>query len=195
MGSSNGHQPIQSTDGIGVPLSGLGPASIIPSVKHPGQRPAGDEQVSYIEPHERHLAEEYVRNTMAALTGTTYLPRMAGAFIAVKIYIRPEELKTGTREDGSEYTIYTPASVQQSDQYQSVTGLVVAMGPDCYKSDNHRKFRSRWCEVGDFVMIPRYETFQFMYRGVAMHAVYDDKIVAVIPDPTWVVNGHNQARV
>jgi hypothetical protein len=38
--------------------------------------------------------------------------------------------------------------------------------------------------VGDWVCLPRHSSFVVKYRGVAMAIIPDDKVIAVIEDPT-----------
>ena len=105
--------------------------------------------------------------------------------MALKIYVRAEELKTIKRDDGTEATIYLPDIVRAEDKFQSCAALVCAMGPEAYQGDKY-KDSGPWCKVGDWVMIPRYEATALSYRGVAMALLPDDRILAVIADPTDV---------
>jgi len=43
-----------------------------------------------------------------------------------------------------------------------------------------------WCQVGDWVVIPRHEGTLINYRGVPMMFMPDDRILAVVEDPSYV---------
>lgn len=43
-----------------------------------------------------------------------------------------------------------------------------------------------WCKVGDWIVIPRNEGTQVNYRGIPMQFIPDDKVLAIIEDPTHV---------
>lgn len=141
--------------------------------------------LSLIEPHEEQLAKDLVDMQFRQMTGKPFDMRPAGYLVALKIYIRPEELKTIKRDDGTEATIYLPDVVRAEDKFQSCAALVCAMGPEAYQGEKF-KDSGPWCKIGDWVMIPRYEATALSYRGVAMALLPDDRILAVIADPTDV---------
>lgn len=60
---------------------------------------------------------------------------------------------------------------------------VVGMGPTAYTQDMFEK-SGPWCEVGDFVVIPKLSGFKVKFKGVPLIIISCDKIVAVIEDPT-----------
>ena len=146
--------------------------------------------LSFIEPHEDEEAEAFIQRQFLEMTGQAFDMKPAGYLIALKIYVRPEELKTITRDDGTEATLYLPDIVRAEDKYQSCAALVCAMGPEAYQGE---KFRDSgpWCKVGDWVMIPRYEATALSFRGVAMALLPDDRVLAVIKDPTDVESAKN----
>lgn len=150
---------------------------------------------SYIEEHEIEEANNVVLDQMQALTGKRELPRPCGPWLAVKIYIRPEELKKVKQEDGTEVTLYLPDQSRASDKWTNCVGLVVGMGPGAYTGKNpdgsDRFPEGPWCRVGDFVVFPRYESQVFMWRGIALMTIYDDKVQMVVSDPTEVQAGHS----
>lgn len=160
---------------------------------------AAPQRISRIEPHEEGKARKIVAAHMQNLTGSTDMPTPCGYLVCLKIHIRPDELKTGKRDDGTEYTIWTPQVAQQQDAFQSCAALVLAVGPDAYTGqhpDGTPRHREPWCKVGDWVLIPRYEGMQFTWKAkVAMVMVPDDKILAVIGDPADVTATHLMAKV
>ena len=157
-------------------------------------KPLVKSKTSYIEDHEVAEAEKVIAEEFAALTGKPGLPRPVGPWLAIKIYIRPEELKTITNDQGEKVTLYLPDASRASDKWTNCVGLVVGMGPAAYtgkNSDGSDRFpEGAWCRVGDFVVFPRYEGQVFMWRGVAMMLIYDDKVQMVVSDPTEVQAGH-----
>lgn len=151
---------------------------------------AAPKPLSYIEPFEEVIARKLVDDQFKALTGKPFGLRPGGYMVAVKIYVRPEEIKKIKRDDGTEASLYITPNTQSEDKYQSVAALVCAVGPQAYKGKdmvgNERFPEGPWCKVGDWVAIPRYEAFLVSYRGVALGLLPDDKILAVIEDPTDV---------
>ena len=141
--------------------------------------------MSKIEPHEEALAKQLIDEEFVAITGRSFDMQPAGYLVAVKIYVRPEELRTITQEDGTEVTLYLPDTVRAEDKYSSVSALVCAVGPEAYQGEKYSD-SGPWCKVGDWVMIPRYEATAVSYRGVAVALIPDDRIMAVITDPTDV---------
>lgn len=138
--------------------------------------------LSHIEAHEEEAVKELIDQHFIEMTGKPFDMRPAGYLVAAKIYVRPEELKTIKREDGTEATIYLPDTVRAEDKYQSVSALVCAVGPDAYKGEKF-EHSGPWCKPGDWVLIPRYEATAVSYRGVAMALLPDDRVMAVITGP------------
>ena len=138
--------------------------------------------LSNIEPHEEVAAQDLIDEHFVEMTGRPFTMKPAGYLIATKIYVRPEELKTITRDDGTEVSIYLPDTVRAEDKYQSVSALVCAVGPEAYQGEKFER-SGPWCKVGDWVLIPRYEATAVSYRGVAMALLPDDRIMAVIDGP------------
>jgi co-chaperonin GroES (HSP10) len=144
--------------------------------------------MSNIEPHEEELAKQFIDEQFIEMTGQPFDMRPAGYLVAVKIYIRPEELKTIKKEDGSEVTLYLPDTVRAEDKFSSVSALVCAVGPEAYQGEKFER-SGPWCKVGDWILIPRYESTMVSYRGVAMALLPDDRVMAVITGPEDVESG------
>lgn len=144
--------------------------------------------MSNIEPHEEELAKQFIDEQFVEMTGQPFDMRPAGYLVAVKIYIRPEELKTIKKEDGSEVTLYLPDTVRAEDKYSSVSALVCAVGPEAYQGEKFER-SGPWCKVGDWILIPRYESTMVSYRGVAVALLPDDRVMAVISGPEDVESG------
>jgi co-chaperonin GroES (HSP10) len=144
--------------------------------------------MSNIEPHEEELAKQFIDEQFVEMTGQPFDMRPAGYLVAVKIYIRPEELKTIKKEDGTEVTLYLPDTVRAEDKYSSVSALVCAVGPEAYQGEKFER-SGPWCKVGDWILIPRYESTMVSYRGVAVALLPDDRVMAVISGPEDVESG------
>lgn len=144
--------------------------------------------MSNIEPHEEPLARQFIDEQFIEMTGQPFDMRPAGYLVAVKIYIRPEELKTIKKEDGTEVTLYLPDTVRAEDKYSSVSALVCAVGPEAYQGEKFER-SGPWCKVGDWILIPRYESTMVSYRGVAVALLPDDRVMAVIAGPEDVASG------
>lgn len=144
--------------------------------------------MSNIEPHEEAEAQQVIDAQFIEMTGQPFDMRPAGYLVAVKIYIRPEELKTIKKEDGTEVTLYLPDTVRAEDKYSSVSALVCAVGPEAYQGEKFER-SGPWCKVGDWILIPRYESTMVSYRGVAVALLPDDRVMAVISGPEDVESG------
>jgi co-chaperonin GroES (HSP10) len=144
--------------------------------------------MSNIEPNEEELAKQVIDEQFIEMTGQPFDMRPAGYLVAVKIYIRPEELKTIKKEDGTEVTLYLPDTVRAEDKYSSVSALVCAVGPEAYQGEKFER-SGPWCKVGDWILIPRYESTMVSYRGVAVALLPDDRVMAVISGPDDVESG------
>ena len=144
--------------------------------------------MSNLEPHEEALAQQFIDEQFVEMTGKPFDMRPAGYLVAVKIYIRPEELRTIKKEDGTEVTLYLPDTVRAEDKYSSVSALVCAVGPEAYQGEKFER-SGPWCKVGDWILMPRYESTMVSYRGVAMALLPDDRVMAVITGPEDVESG------
>ena len=66
--------------------------------------------------------------------------------------------------------------------YTTVTGLVLKMGPDCYK-DEVRFPNGPWCKVNDWIIFGRYAGSRFGIEGGEVRILNEDEIIAVVKDP------------
>lgn len=85
---------------------------------------------------------------------------------------------------GNPKTLIIPEQILERDKWIACTGLVVAMGPLCYK-DEKFKGSGPWCKIGDWVIFPRNSAKPFEYRGVSMMSIDDDRILGITPDPSF----------
>jgi len=68
------------------------------------------------------------------------------------------------------------------EQSSTVTGLVLAMGDQCY-NDKERFGDTPWCKVGDFVLIGAYKGVRFNVHGTEFRIINDDTVQATVDDP------------
>lgn len=142
-------------------------------------------KLPFVEEYEEAEAKALIDKQFTELTGKPFNYRPAGYFIAAKIYIRPEEIKTIKDAAGKNVTLWRPPTSTADDKYQSVAALVCAVGPLAFKD---RLSGKQWaegptCRVGDWVAIPRFESNVVEYRGVPIAIFADDRILGVIDDP------------
>ena len=151
--------------------------------------------LSFIEPHEEEAAKEYIKEHLVSASGLDDFepPRPAGYHMAVKLYIRSEDVH-GLKDDagnaiigadGKPMFIALPASVTTNDKWRTCVALVVAQGPEAYQGDRFKR-SGPWCKVGDWVVLPRNEGTQINYRGIPMQIIPDDRVLAIVEDPTYV---------
>lgn len=173
-------------------------ATILPNREVPA-RVLRDMSVGYVTPDEVPEAKKLIDAQFVALTGKPFGYRPTGYFIALKIYIRPEELKKVKKDDGTEGVIYLPDTVRADEKYTSCAALVCAVGPQAYRgkhADGSDRYpEGPWCQPGDWVAIPRHESFLVSYRGVPMALLPDDKILGVIEDPTDISPIQQAAKI
>lgn len=96
--------------------------------------------------------------------------------IAIRLYTAPKQLKSG---------LYIPDAVHDNQQYESHIGLVFAKGSGCYKDERYKN-TGPWCEVGDWVAIPRHSGNRMVIDGKPVFIVWEDAIDAVVNDPRRV---------
>jgi co-chaperonin GroES (HSP10) len=113
--------------------------------------------------------------------------------MAVKIYVRSKDIHQLKDKDnhpildsnGNPTYIELPEQVTAHDKWRNCTALVVSQGIDCYKGPRF-EHSGPWCRVGDWVVIPRNEGTQINYRGVPMQIIPDDRVLAIVSDPSYV---------
>jgi len=151
-----------------------------------------DNQCSLIETEEEARAKAVVRATLGFEP-----PRVSGFHMIVKVYTRDEDLVKLFNDDGSpimdpltgkQKCLIAAETTRSEDKYRNCTGLVVAQGFDCYKGARFR-LSGPWCKVGDFIVFPRNEGTQVMYRGLPMQYLPDDRCLGTVDDPSYVTRG------
>lgn len=176
--------------GLRIEKNGISPRPSDVAPIPPGAGWAEPQGLSYIENDEITAAKSLIDKQFIAITGKSFGFRAANYYIATKIYIKPSEIKTVTDADGKEVTLWRPDQSREGDKYQSCSALVCGIGPQAftgYDIHGHKRFpNGPACRVGDWVAIPRQQSFMLSYRGVALALVPDDMILGIIEDPTDV---------
>ena len=109
---------------------------------------------------------------------TAKLPQPTGWRILVLPFKGKKKTKGG---------VYFSDEQIERQQLATVTGNVLAMGPDCY-SDQERYPRGPWCKKGDWVIFARYAGSRFKIEGGEVRLLNDDEIIATIKDPEDIVH-------
>ena len=75
----------------------------------------------------------------------------------------------------------------ERQQVASQVGLVMAMGPDCYK-DKARYADGPWCKVNDWIMFARYAGSRIKIEGGERRLLNDDEVLATIDSPEDILH-------
>lgn len=151
--------------------------------------------LSYIEPSEEDVAQQLIDAQFRELTKGTLTEhpdgvtlrehcRLTRYFAAVKIYVRPEELKEITDVHGNKTTLYLPDSVRSEDRYQACVGLVCSLGPQAF-TDKDGNPRGSKFKLGDWIVFPRTDIMRIDFLGVPLGILIDDRAVLVTDDPRY----------
>ena len=99
-----------------------------------------------------------------------------------RILIRPMEI-TKVSKGG---IILGSDENTEREQMANTTGVIVAMGDECFKSTH-----SRWCEVGDKVTFAKYAGLLYTGRdGASYRMVNDEDITAKLDGDVDLVDPH-----
>ena len=75
----------------------------------------------------------------------------------------------------------------ERQQIGTVCGLVLGMGPDCYR-DKKRYPEGPWCKKGDWVIFARYAGSRLKIEGGEIRILNEDEILATIQDPEMILH-------
>ena len=75
----------------------------------------------------------------------------------------------------------------ERQQVASQVGLVLAMGPQCYK-DKERYPEGPWCKVNDWVMFARYAGSRVKIEGGEIRMLNDYEVLATIDSPEDILH-------
>ena len=70
----------------------------------------------------------------------------------------------------------------ERQQVASQCGLVLRMGPDCYK-DKEKFPEGPWCKKGDWIIFARYAGSRIQIDGGEVRLLNDDEVLATIENP------------
>ena len=106
------------------------------------------------------------------------LPKPTGWRMIVLPFKMKEKTKGG---------IVLAETTLERQQVASQVGLVLAMGPQCYK-DKERYPEGPWCKVNDWVMFARYAGSRIKIDGGEMRLLNDDEVLATIDSPEDILH-------
>ena len=106
------------------------------------------------------------------------LPQPTGWRMLVLPFKMKEKTKGG---------IHLAETTLERQQVASQVGLVMAMGPQCYK-DKERYPEGPWCKEKDWVMFARYAGSRIKIDGGEMRLLNDDEVLATIDSPEDILH-------
>ena len=106
-------------------------------------------------------------------TDTDKLPKPTGWRMLVLPFKMKEKTKGG---------ILITDDVVERAQVASTCGLVLALGPDCYK-DKERYPDGPWCKKGSWVIFARYAGSRMKIDGGEVRLLNDDEVLATVENP------------
>lgn len=127
---------------------------------------------SYITPQEREQARRYVEEHLGFS-----VPPLKGRDMAIKLWVREEDVIAGKDHNGQEIRLCIPQTLRCDDPLHGCVGLVVGLGEEC---------REDGVQVGDFVLMPRYEGTACQIKGVPVRVISSEHLYGVIQDPACI---------
>jgi chaperonin GroES len=85
-----------------------------------------------------------------------------------RILIKPFEIK----EVSNGGIILTTGKIKEREQMANTTGVVIAMGDECYADE-----ASPWCKVGDKVIFAKYAGLLYLGKDGNQYRIVNDKDV------------------
>ena len=99
-----------------------------------------------------------------------------------RILVLPFKMKEVTKGG-----LHLAETTLERQQVASQVGLVMAMGPQCYK-DTERYPEGPWCKEKDWVMFARYAGSRIKIDGGEMRLLNDDEVLATIDSPEDILH-------
>lgn len=81
-------------------------------------------------------------------------------------------------------SIFIPDSAKEQNRQSSMTGYVLAMGPEAYKDTS--RYTVPWCAEGDYVLIKAFSGTRFQIGDREFRLINEDTVEAVVPHPEEV---------
>ena len=106
------------------------------------------------------------------------LPKPPGCRLLVLPFKMKEKTKGG---------VILAEDTLERQQVASQVGLVMAMGPQCYK-DKERYPEGPWCKEKDWIMFARYAGSRIKIEGGEMRLLNDDEVLATIDSPEDILH-------
>jgi len=106
------------------------------------------------------------------------LPSPTGWRILVLPYSGPQKTKGGII-----YSDVTQSTIQQT----TVVGLILKMGPLCYR-DKEKFPLGPWCKENQWIIFGRYAGSRFKIDGGEVRILNDDEIIATINNPEDILH-------
>ena len=129
--------------------------------------------------HRNALIEKYEKQPEKKVTTeSTKLPKPTGWRMLVLPFKMNEKTKGGL--------ILAETSLEKQ-QVASQCGLVLRMGPDCYR-DKERYPEGPWCKEKDWVIFARYAGSRLPIEGGEVRILNDDEVLGTIGDPESVLH-------
>lgn len=85
-----------------------------------------------------------------------------------RILVKPQEIK----EMSESGIVITSGSYKEREQMANTTGIVVAMGDDCFADEP-----APWCKVGDKIIFAKYAGLLYLGRDGGQYRMINDKDV------------------
>ena len=130
------------------------------------------EQSSILKPNNKLVGEA------PSKTEEPKLPKPTGWRLLVLPFKMKETTKGG---------LHLAETTLERQQVASQVGLVMAMGPQCYK-DKERYPEGPWCKEKDWVMFARYAGSRIKIDGGEMRLLNDDEVLATIDSPEDILH-------
>tara|TARA_R110001599_G_C12258518_1_gene660244 strand:- start:878 stop:1282 length:405 start_codon:yes stop_codon:yes gene_type:complete len=92
-------------------------------------------------------------------------------------------------EETTEGGIIKPDIVRELEEYSTVVGFVLKLGPDCYDqtADQSKKFPTgAYCKEGDFILFRAFQGTRIRIHGKEFRLINDDNVEAVVEDPRGI---------
>ena len=99
-----------------------------------------------------------------------------------RILVLPFKMKEVTKGG-----LHLAETTLEKQQVGSQVGLVMAMGPQCYK-DKERYPEGPWCKEKDWIMFARYAGSRIKIDGGEMRLLNDDEVLATIDSPEDILH-------
>jgi co-chaperonin GroES (HSP10) len=129
----------------------------------------------------QHIHQERMQEAMNA-PDSAGTPKMLPVPTGYKILIGIPKI-----EDTTEGGIIKAEATKFAEEVMSVVGLVLDMGPDCYKDKGRFPSGEPYCKVGDFIVMRAYTGTRISIYGTEYRLINDDSVEAIVDDPRGIL--------